>query len=154
MITRRLKDNRDRFLVAAIDTRCPDGRRAKALDVVTRRSGSGGRLFIGQIASIGRAGIAAVALPPISPSGTAAILERPADPRRGGPGDRRLRHSGGLPPFPRAQAPRQAEEAGEKHSHCFPAFGLPRGGGHAAGRGVIAAPQEEKKASKKVKGAG
>ena len=61
-ITRRLKNNRLRFPVDAADPRYPGGRKAKPLDVVTRRSGTGGRPFIGQIANIDREGHAAVAL--------------------------------------------------------------------------------------------
>jgi len=60
-ITRQHKKNRRRFPVNAIDPRYADGRRAKALDVVVRRSGTRGRPFLGQIASIDREGIAAVA---------------------------------------------------------------------------------------------
>ncbi len=60
-ITRRLKSNRLHFPVDAANPRYPGGRKAKALDVVTRRSGTGGRPFIGQIANIDREGNAAVA---------------------------------------------------------------------------------------------
>lgn len=60
-ITRRLENNRLRFPVNAANPRYPDGRKAKALDVVTRRSATSGRSFIGQIASIDREGNAAVA---------------------------------------------------------------------------------------------
>ena len=58
-ITRRLKSNRLRFPVNAANPRYLDGRKAKALDVVTRRSGTSGRPFIGQIAGIDREGNAA-----------------------------------------------------------------------------------------------
>ncbi len=71
-ITRRLKSNRLRFPVNAANPRYPGGRKAKALDVVTRRSGTGGRPFIGQIASIDRDGNAAVAFMSRRPSWLAA----------------------------------------------------------------------------------
>ena len=58
-ITRRLKSNRLRFPVNAANPRYLDGRKAKALDIVTRRSGTSGRPFIGQIAGIDREGNAA-----------------------------------------------------------------------------------------------
>ncbi len=60
-ITRRIENDRLRFPVDAANPRYPGGRKAKALDVVTRRSGTGGRPFIGQIANIDREGNAAVA---------------------------------------------------------------------------------------------
>ena len=59
-ITRRLKSNRLRFPVNAANPRYPGGRKAKALDVVTRRSRTSGMPFIGQIASIDREGNAVV----------------------------------------------------------------------------------------------
>ncbi len=60
-IIRRHKNGRRRFPVNAADPRYAHGRRAKALDVVMRRAGTGGRPFVGQIASIDRFGMAAVA---------------------------------------------------------------------------------------------
>ena len=60
-ITRRLKNDRLRFPVNAANPHYPGGHKAKALDVVTRRSGTSGMPFIGQIASIDREGNAAVA---------------------------------------------------------------------------------------------
>ena len=51
-ITRRLKSNRLHIPVEAANPRYPSGRKAKALDVVTRRSGTNGSLSSGKLRAL------------------------------------------------------------------------------------------------------